>query len=359
MISLGKLSDQSISISKIDKHDFICDLIYFEGPLLTLFRDKNESWLYLWCDTDNEATERWLLFPVSRENLVNYLKNGAPLLNIIKNSYEYLILDLRSGEQKSYRFLRRIDDLNVVNEYLPDEESVFNESLAPDISLAMEVTPTKFNIPLDSTWFITDLQKFTSEYANLYAFFYCAIPRFITNIGERVQRCLAAPWKGGFSRVNFFDALERYVPPIHELEIKRINYASPGEIEIEALESIGNSIANVITSYIKNESKLIEMEKAINALLTSSKLLSSSNLKRTDVSKLNDQQLILNGLSDDKLKTLIEKMDVIARLLSIQGELSSILKHSPNSIVTSKVVLTLLARIKRIAEFQKNKQIKL
>ncbi|EDN65617.1 hypothetical protein BGP_0795 [Beggiatoa sp. PS] len=46
----------------------IVDLIYFDGPLLTLFENEyGDSYLYYWCDVD-EQCNRWLVFRVTKKN---------------------------------------------------------------------------------------------------------------------------------------------------------------------------------------------------------------------------------------------------------------------------------------------------
>ena len=49
----------------------VSDLIEFDGPLLSHFiNDKNEDFLFLWCDVD-QAYNRWVIFKVENftENL--------------------------------------------------------------------------------------------------------------------------------------------------------------------------------------------------------------------------------------------------------------------------------------------------
>jgi hypothetical protein len=69
------------------------DLVYVDGPVLSLYRDAKENWLYLWCDTDNRTKERWLLFPVSRLNLISFLEKEKPLLSLVQEAKERWFLD--------------------------------------------------------------------------------------------------------------------------------------------------------------------------------------------------------------------------------------------------------------------------
>ena len=70
------------------------DLLYHEGPLLSLFQDRNKPenyYFYKWTDCD-QVCNRWLVFPVSLENLRAFLHQELSLKNLVfKNSYIFLI----------------------------------------------------------------------------------------------------------------------------------------------------------------------------------------------------------------------------------------------------------------------------
>ncbi|MDR6741001.1 hypothetical protein J2X56_003025 [Herbaspirillum sp. 1173] len=343
------------TLGLLDKHIYMCDLVYLEGPVLSLFRDHKQNWLYLWCDTDNVEKERWLLFPVSRTDLIDYLEKRAPLLDLVKKPVPKYLLDFRqkSDDEKSagkddsvstYRHLVRVGDMQFLDEYLPTERSYFNEELAPNISLAQELNPGTFEVPIKGDWFISDLDNFSNLYSQLYAFFYCTKPQFITDIGARVKRYLTAPWQGGFSRVHLFDALARMIPSIHDLKIKKIYYASPGGVNIEALSSVGDRIRDSVLRFLENQSDIKSSIKRINAFLSSSKL------RKVDLSAVNDSQL---SLPKEEIAFLHEEIASVINALSMTKEWSDISSHSPNVVVSSKVLIAVIARIERLAEFQR------
>lgn len=346
-----------LPVKTIDKHLFICDLVNLEGPILSLFRHKNQNWLYLWCDTNGTSTERWLLFPVSRADLVSYLEKQSPLRYLVTSASKHLVLDqsFNADEKEKatgaqYRSLKQLSVFDEITEYLPAHDSFFDDALAPDISLANELSPTKYDVPISGDWFFADLDAFSRLYSQLYAFFYCTKPRFVNNLGKRVEKYLGAPWKGGFSRVNLFDALYRFIPSLHDLQIKKIRYASPGEINIEALKSVGDSISAVVLRYAQVEKEMLDAEKAINTVLGTSKL------KRVDLSELNDKQLPIDLTKVEFLKM---QHQLVAESLGVADEVAQLASFSPNVVVTSKVVLSLLVRIKRLSELQKAGQLDL
>ncbi|MBO2977505.1 hypothetical protein [Burkholderia pseudomallei] len=351
---MRKIAAPRGSASLLDNHTYICDLLNVEGPVLSLLRDSQRNWLYLWCDTDGQRVQRWLAFPVSRAGLVAYLTKQVPLLPLVQQASQRLVIDAafqdvfaEDGSHKGrthHRSIKNVSDaLDQIAEYLPTDDSYFDEELAPDISLAKEVNPTLFEVPIDGQWFLSDLDRFSRVYSQLYAFFYCTKPRFVKNLGGKVRRYLSAPWTGGYSRVNLFEALRGLIPSLHDLQIKKIQYASPGEIEIEALESVGDSISNAVKCYLQAEDSLTEAEKMIN------QLLGSKRLKRADLSSIRDDQL---PLTKDNIDFLFEKKKEIGSALGIEEELALLNEYSPNIVVSMKVLIAMVTRIRRLAAFQ-------
>ncbi len=343
-----------LNLGLLDKHVYMTDLVNVEGPILSLYRDAKESWLYLWCDTDNSSTERWLLFPVGRIGLIEYLKGNCTLLTLVEGSSKRWFLDYARLTQsdaaepvenaKSFtRTLREVTDFTWLQEYLPADDSYFDEELAPNISVARELSPTRYDVPIDGNWFIKDLDNFSNVYSQLYSFFYCTKPQFMTDIGNRVQRLLESPWKGGFSRVNLFDALQRNVPAVHDLKIHQMQYASPGDITIEALESVGTSVKNSIILYRHRQADIAHFVRSLN------QMLSDKALKRVDLSKYSDQTLPLPDSDKEYIK---EKLQALADSLQIKDEFDDLCSRAPNMVVSAKVLIAVVSRIDRLADFE-------
>lgn len=70
--------------------EFVCDLLEYEGPLLSLYRNRitNEPFLYAWFDYD-EDTHRWMVLSTSKELLNQISNNEAILSNLVTLSLSY------------------------------------------------------------------------------------------------------------------------------------------------------------------------------------------------------------------------------------------------------------------------------
>jgi hypothetical protein len=338
-----------VGIRKLDRHSHICSLLELEGPLLSLYSDGRNNWLYLWCDTDGPDRTRWLLFVASRPLLVAYLERRISLLDVVAEAPQLLVLDemhgiTAEGEARTSRTLRRPSSLSMLAGYLPTDKSFFDPELAPEIELARELLPEKFAVPIDSDqWFAVDFNNFFKSYQRIYSFLYASRPRFVTTVKSRMEELLRAPWTGGFSRVNFFSALPEVVPAIHALRVPKMQYASPGDIEFEALASVGGAVRASVLRYIQFEAEIERSLQSVKATLTTMKL------NKRDLSTSNDLEL---ELPEGRLNHLKEKCFAIGASLGLEEEFSSLAECSPNTIVHSKAVAGLITQLQYLAAFQ-------
>ncbi len=343
------LKGSRLKLDVLDKHVRICDLLEFEGPVLSLYSDGRRSWLYLWCDTDNVDTNRWLIFQCDRSSLVSYLEGKENLLDLLQSSSRRCILDdvyrpAVNGKLASHRrYLTSINDLSLIADYLPTDQSFFDESLAPDIDVARQLIPSTFNVPINTGWFATDFKDFFKSYARVYSFFYATRPQFVRSIEHRMADLLRAPWTGGYSRINFFASLPDLVPALHGLRIPRMGFASPGDIQFEALESVGASIR-------ESTLRLLDHEASVQDALAAMKLvLSKSRLNRIDLSQETDDSL---NLATEEKALLSAKCAAIAASLGMEAEFASLRRCSPNVVVYSKAVAGLLTQLRQLAQFE-------
>lgn len=119
------------------------DLLYHEGPLLSLFRDKvqlSEFYLFKWADCD-ENCNRWLVFKSSSESLRGFLYKEYSLLQLVdKNPFVFLI-DIDEDLNHVRQYIANTSSLPPV--YLPSANSFFNEDSYSEIAKSMKVEIVK------------------------------------------------------------------------------------------------------------------------------------------------------------------------------------------------------------------------
>src|SRR5690348_10319881 len=82
--------------------EWVRDLVYFDGPLLSEFRSSNgDTYLFHWCDVDDGAN-RWMVFRVSRPDLVKYLFRRYPLRRLIDESQDGFVYIVDIGDNRQH-----------------------------------------------------------------------------------------------------------------------------------------------------------------------------------------------------------------------------------------------------------------
>jgi hypothetical protein len=114
---------------KIQKLDFLPikqgDLLYHEGPLLSVFKDalSDNFYFYKWSDCDDKA-HRWLVFKVSIQSIKSFFDKQLSLRQLILEQPFSYFLDLDNN----------LDPLSIVivsshtmpKSYLPEQGSFFD-----------------------------------------------------------------------------------------------------------------------------------------------------------------------------------------------------------------------------------------
>ena len=132
---------KKLSGIKINKLDFSPikqgDLLYHEGPLLSVFKDKfsNNYYLYKWSDCDDTA-HRWLVFKVSIEDLNAFFEKQISLRQIILDLPFSYFLDL--DNQLAPLSIVVVSTENIPKRYLPEEDSYFDAVEFEDYALTLQ-----------------------------------------------------------------------------------------------------------------------------------------------------------------------------------------------------------------------------
>lgn len=100
---------------------------------------------------------------------------------------------------------------------------------------------------LDGRWGLEELSETAKDYIQLYGFAYSLIPNLPRSRRDELEYIYAKfPWRGGYSTVNFFNQLFHKIPPRLRPEIQRIQYASPGFIELTEIAVVAASVAGIV-----------------------------------------------------------------------------------------------------------------
>lgn len=208
------------------------DLIYFEGPLLSEYSEKNgEKYLKYWCDCDDEYN-RWMLFRIKEEDRLRLVLGEIPLFNCIKEKAGSFVFFIDENEIDSKYQL--VDLRDVPKEYFPELDSNLNiEDYVEDKNIT--------SLVFEDNWQFEDLKEVYRKLTQLYDFIFVA-KKQLGNSG-------GMPWQDGFSAMHFYNKLKNIIPKVSNPNLNAIHYASPGYMKMEMDSDIAQLTFEAIEKY--------------------------------------------------------------------------------------------------------------
>jgi len=205
----------------------------------------------------------------------------------------------------------------------------------------------KIEILLDKQWELRDLSIVTREYVQLYSFFY-VISR--VSEGEYVDLDFSKyPWGGGYSVINFFQKSYGLTHKDHKLQVSRIQYASPGFIELTGVLGVAADVATLVTT-------LCGSAFAINK--TYDGIMSSYHKRELGKIKIKEAE---SKLTKDDINFIHSSVTKLANNFNLRPEqVMAVEKISnQNELVQLKMLLALYRRASPIVEQQEAGKTKL
>lgn len=107
----------------------ISDLVYFQGPILSHFKDEfNKDFLFYWVDY-NEEVNRWILLQISDIQLGEYLLQRKSLYNLFNSPINDIYYSLEIGTTLEYRNIIQVFKGDLNEEYMPEVDSYYDSSI--------------------------------------------------------------------------------------------------------------------------------------------------------------------------------------------------------------------------------------
>jgi hypothetical protein len=205
-----------------------------------------------------------------------------------------------------------------------------------------------FYLELDQRWELEELAETSRCFNQLYAFYYSTLPG-IENRLEVRQAYANLPWRGGYSTVNFFFSLFSRMPPEWRPQIRRIQYASPGFIELAGLIIVAGMVAKSVEQIVRTLGAAHQTYLQIQA-----------GIRENRLSKLqaNNKELQLT------VQQLAFSEQACIRLISILGispeqDKMLELRTNGNKVVKMKLLMSIYRRTAKLAEKQYSRKLKI
>lgn len=211
----------------------------------------------------------------------------------------------------------------------------------------MEVDNIKLYI--DGRWELTDLNLLTRVYIQLYGLLY-SLDVADDYLDAEIQYIYGKyPWQGGFSAVNFYQNLFSKMPREYKPNIKSIQYASPGFIELTQIVEVAKDVAQIV-GYVS--AALLAGNKTYSVIHKgmSERKLMRLNLRNEELSLL------------EKEKTFIHNSVVeIAQLMGVKQETLAKLyfRNDNNELAILKILASVYRRARDLAKLQNSRKLDL
>lgn len=202
---------------------------------------------------------------------------------------------------------------------------------------------------MDGDWSLEDLYLFPHTYIQIYSFLYSFL-RPIDDFDDEDDRLVitysAHPWRGGYSAVNFYNNLKYIVEPKHRPQIKSIQYASPGWIELTVIVGIALNIKRIVICFTEAANELNKLYNNIYKGMHERKMMDIEAKRQTLL------------LTKDQSGFAIESANKLSQLLGFKN-VAQIQKLTKNPLATLKILLSFYRKIKVLSEFNINGKTKL
>jgi hypothetical protein len=203
-------------------------------------------------------------------------------------------------------------------------------------------------LQLDGEWGLLDFSAFGRQYVQSYSFLYALTleEENEEDTDERVEHAfMAYPWRGGWSTVDFYESLRARVPKRHRPKIVRIEYASPGFIELALVLSVAYMIRKIVKHICDSLNDVNNTYNNIHKGMRDRKLTQIS-VRRAEV-----------RLSKEELEFVQQSADMLADKIGFT-QMDTVRELTPNQLVALKVLLSFYRRARHLANLQNKGQIR-
>lgn len=144
---------------RVNKHPFndleiVADLIYFDGPILSQFKNaRGDNYLYCWSDID-ERYNRWLVFRVTNQNLNFYVTGKVSLRHLILNPIDGFVYSVDIDDDFQYHNVQIVQPTHLPKTYLADEDSYYDFEPVFFDQEEMPETVEDYTLPTRAPFFV-------------------------------------------------------------------------------------------------------------------------------------------------------------------------------------------------------------
>lgn len=202
------INGHTISNLPINGLQKVFDILEYDGPILSHFKDsKEQNYFFYWVDFD-ENCNRWLVWKTTKKQIYDYLKGTLSLQDILLSEIKDYVFSVDIDRQLNYSAVYSIDVDSLPNEYIPEESSFFKLAVPEfykSLIESFELSPYLITLREKALYF--KLEPSTQSYLTTVAAFDAGV--FLKKIAESFL---------GFVEEDFFQSFKSEVPDFDKLK---------------------------------------------------------------------------------------------------------------------------------------------
>lgn len=317
-------------------------LVFFDGPQVVLMQsDRGFPMVAVAVSEPDEEHYPMFVTEVSDETLRRYLRQKVDLRYLFREgSKRRYLANWAELDEQGWMRVRRADDVTH-EDYFP-RHGFWARHHTVEINPAVFANDRLAVFAIDGTWDASDFSRFYGKVADLYAFLSITSADASTNLSGGMTESLkevirSLGWRGGGSYVGFYDSVFARVDALSPLRVNRIQYASPGTIELKGSR---DALADV--------SRVVEQFGAEGGSLKTAYSFVYDVLGREDLRTAGPDRTFSSEATRD---VVLERCFEINRGLGVEAPETLLALCDGNAVVFAKITLSFFRRAKELYAF--------
>jgi len=257
-------------------------LFDFIEPLVALYKSGKTYYIASALPSDAGYVEKYLVVSVTPKIFKRYLREEYDLRYLFASAphrkyftLEAKMMGLTGAKVKSFNG-------EPTEEMLPDPQ-FFASSHTANYKEATQKHFALETLFIDGNWEMEDFGGFSRKYRDLYAFEESmeklSSPSTVGTTKQKIRDAfIENTLNGGGSYVNLYSSLLKAHPREERYDLKSVQYASPGEINLQGKGQTFDTIEKRITDYLSNRTTIDTLYRNLHKFMSDSKLLDVSTV---------------------------------------------------------------------------------
>jgi hypothetical protein len=315
-------------------------LVYMDEPQLITLISKKKRIVAVAIPHDDPQHAFFHATTVSIADWEKYLSGTVDLRYLftyptVRLHFHFNLYDMVDGKVMMDPWQGEIEE-----RYLPSHR-FFSSNHTEDYEQAARASD-KETLLIDGEWELTDFGQFQQKFSDVYAFIISAENWTDTTVSLEKRRrikeaFLDRPFQGGFSYVHLFKDLADNVPRSDQLNLDKIQYASPGHVDVLGKVSAFEALQEIIPNFVAKRTAIHDVYRSFYQYLSENHYLrmSGHDFRQGDAAEVYINANARN-LTD---MMLAPSYDTILDLAD------------KNALVAAKIVLSLYRRLADAASY--------